>query len=116
MTTPTRENTIGAAAPQRPDRIGISVVLPCYNECDNIQEAYEAVVDGLSDYDIELVFVDDGSTDGTLAAIRGLAGLDPRVRYLSFTRNFGFEAAFSAGFRYSAKPWILQLDTDMQFP
>ena len=47
MTTPTRENTIGAAAPQRPDRIGISVVLPCYNECDNIQEAYEAVVDGL---------------------------------------------------------------------
>jgi hypothetical protein len=116
MTTPTREDTIRAAALQHSDRIGISVVLPCYNESDNIQDVYESVVDGLSAYDLELVFVDDGSTDGTLPAIRHLADLDSRVRYLSFTRNYGFEAAFSAGFRYSGKPWILQLDADMQFP
>jgi len=116
MTTPIREDTIRTASQQHSDGIGISVVLPCYNECDNVQDAYESIVDGLSAYDLELVFVDDGSTDETLPAIRRLADLDPRVRYLSFTRNFGFEAAFSAGFRYSAKPWILQLDADMQFP
>src|SRR5262245_10119098 len=116
MTTPTREDTIRAAAQPHSEQIGISVVLPCYNECDNVRDAYESVVDALSGYDLELVFVDDGSTDGTLPAIRRLADLDARVRYLSFTRNFGFEAAFSAGFRYSRKPWILQLDTDMQFP
>jgi len=121
MTTPTREDTTRNTAlqhsvPAGHDRIGISVVLPCYNESDNIQDAYESVVDGLSAYELEMVFVDDGSTDGTLPAIQRLADLDSRVRYLSFTRNFGFEAAFSAGFRYSGKPWILQLDADMQFP
>jgi glycosyltransferase involved in cell wall biosynthesis len=115
MTTP-RQDTIRPAPGQHSERVGVSVVLPCYNEVDNVHKAYESVVDGLSSYDIEVIFVDDGSTDGTLAAIQRIADIDPRVRYASFTRNFGFEAAFSAGFRYSTKPWILQLDADMQFP
>jgi glycosyltransferase involved in cell wall biosynthesis len=116
MTAPPREDVLAAVPPRYVERVGVSVVLPCYNEADNIQAAYTSIVDSLSEYDLELVFIDDGSTDGTLSTIRRLADVDPRVRYLSFTRNFGFEAAFSAGFRYSTKPWALQLDIDMQFP
>ncbi len=95
---------------------GLSVVIPCFNEADNIDHVYGEVVAELGDLDLELVFVDDGSTDGTLAAVAALAAADPRVQYISFTRNFGFEAAFSAGYRYARKPWILHLDADQQFP
>jgi len=94
----------------------LSVVVPCYNESENVLPAYREIVSELSDLDLELVFVDDGSTDGTLARVKELAAVDPRVHFLSFTRNFGFEAAFSAGYRYSRQPWILHLDADLQFP
>jgi polyisoprenyl-phosphate glycosyltransferase len=94
----------------------LSVVIPCYNEFDNVAHIYREIVSELEDLDLELVFVDDGSTDATLARIKELAAADPRVRFLSFTRNFGFEAAFSAGYRYSSQPWILHLDADLQFP
>lgn len=94
----------------------ITVVVPCHNEADNVEDAYRAVVAALSDHDLDLLFVDDGSTDGTLSILRRIADTDPRMRYLSFTRNFGFEAAFSAGFRYACAPWVLQLDADLQFP
>lgn len=95
---------------------GISVVVPCYNEADNVEDAYRQVVAEFGDHDVEFVFVDDGSTDGTLPIVRRLASADPRVRYLSFTRNFGFEAAFSAGYRYASRPWVLHIDADVQFP
>ena len=94
----------------------LSVVVPCYNEADNIEPFYDEVVAELGALDLELVFVDDGSTDGTLARVKELAAADERVHFLSFTRNFGFEAAFSAGYRYSRRPWILHLDADQQFP
>ncbi|HEY9389211.1 MAG TPA: glycosyltransferase family 2 protein [Mycobacteriales bacterium] len=94
----------------------ITVVVPCHNEADNVEDAYRAVVAALADHDLDLLFVDDGSTDGTLSILRRIADTDPRMRYLSFTRNFGFEAAFSAGFRYAGAPWVLQLDADLQFP
>lgn len=95
---------------------GLSVVIPCFNEVDNIAPCYREVVAELGDLDLELLFVDDGSTDGTLREITALAATDPRVHYLSFTRNFGFEAAFSAGYRYAGKPWLLHIDADQQFP
>lgn len=97
-------------------RTGVSVIIPCYNEEENVEAAYQAVVGELAAYDLDILFVDDGSTDGTLAAIRRVAADDVRVRHLTFTRNFGFEAAFSAGFRYARRPWSLQLDADLQFP
>lgn len=99
-----------------PDQSGLSVVIPCFNEADNIGPSYREITNELGHYSLELLFVDDGSVDGTLDEIRGLAAADPRVRYLSFSRNFGFEAAFSAGYRYAAKPWILHVDADQQFP
>lgn len=95
---------------------GITVVVPCFNEADNVEEAYRQIVAELGDRDVEVLFVDDGSTDDTLRLVRDLAAADPRVQYLSFTRNFGFEAAFSAGYRYATRPWVLHIDADVQFP
>jgi hypothetical protein len=95
---------------------GLSVVIPCFNEVDNVDHVCAEVLSELDRQDLELIFVDDGSTDGTLDAIKRLASADPRVHYISFTRNFGFEAAFSAGYRYARRPWILHLDADQQFP
>lgn len=99
-----------------PETTGLSVVVPCFNEADNIEPCYREIITDLAHYDLELLFVDDGSSDATLDVIKALACVDPRVRFLSFTRNFGFEAAFSAGYRYAAHDWILHLDADQQFP
>ena len=99
-----------------PTQSGLSVVIPCFNEVENLEPSYREITNELGHYPLELFYVDDGSTDGSLEVIRSLAAGDPRVRYLSFSRNFGFEAAFSAGYRYAAKPWILHVDADQQFP
>lgn len=99
-----------------PAESGLTVVVPCFNEVDNVEPSYREIVAELGNLPLELLYVDDGSTDGTLDVIRALAHTDPRVRYLSFTRNFGFEAAFSAGYRYAGKPWLLHMDADQQFP
>ena len=99
-----------------PAEVGLTVVIPCYNEADNVSPAYEEITTKLAGYDLELLFVDDGSTDATLAEVRRLADRDPRVGFISFTRNFGFEAAFSAGYRYARRPWVLHVDADQQFP
>lgn len=103
-------------AAESPARTGLTVVIPCYNEADNIQPSYREILAELGTLDLEIIYVDDGSTDGTLEAIRRIAESDPRVQYISFTRNFGFEAAFSAGYRYASRPWILHIDADQQFP
>ena len=99
-----------------PTEVGLSVVIPCYNEVENIAHVGTEVLAELRDLDIEVVFVDDGSEDGTLAEIKKFAATDQRVHYISFTRNFGFEAAFSAGYRYARRPWVLHIDADQQFP
>lgn len=101
---------------ERAEITHITVVVPCYNEVDNVAASYEEIVGELGDLDLELIFVDDGSSDGTLDIIRGLSQHDQRVGFISFTRNFGFEAAFSAGYRYAAAPWVLHVDADQQFP
>lgn len=94
----------------------LTAVVPCYDEAESIRAAYAEIVAELGRYDLELLFVDDGSTDGSLVMIRELAATDPRVQFLSFARNFGFEAAFSAGYRYASRPWVVHLDADLQFP
>lgn len=95
---------------------GLTAVIPCFNEAEGIDRTYDEVVSELSHYDLELLFVDDGSTDSTLSRIKSLAARDRRVRYISLSRNFGQEAAFGAGFDYASKPWIVQLDADLQSP
>jgi hypothetical protein len=111
-----KRSAAGASSVALPDEVGLSVVIPCYNEVDNVEHIGAEVLAELGNLDLEVIFVDDGSRDGTLDAIRRLAASDSRVQFISFTRNFGFEAAFSAGYRYARRPWILHLDADQQFP
>ncbi|SEN75512.1 glycosyltransferase family 2 protein [Nonomuraea pusilla] len=106
-----------AQAPLPLDDFALTVVVPCLNEADNIHDTYREIAEALGDrVNLEILFVDDGSSDETLARIRSVADRDDRVSYLSLSRNFGIEAAFSAGYRYARYPWVLHLDADLQFP
>jgi polyisoprenyl-phosphate glycosyltransferase len=96
---------------------GLTAVLPCFNEGSQIERAVDAICSELGGIPgFELLVVDDGSTDDTLDRVRRLAAADPRIHYLSFTRNYGLEAAHGAGFRYASQPWLVQLDADLQSP
>lgn len=97
---------------------GLSVVIPCFNEEAVLESTLDEVLVELGDLDLdlEIVCVDDGSSDGTLEVLRRRAEQDRRIHYLSFTRNFGIEAAFSAGYAHASKPWLVHLDADGQFP
>lgn len=95
----------------------LTAFIPCLNEAEQVDRVYAAVDAALSHYpDLEILFVDDGSTDATLAKVKALCAKDPRVRYISFSRNFGLEAAHAAGFRYAGRTWVVQLDADLQSP
>lgn len=97
----------------------ISIVIPLLNEATNLQRLIgrlTPVLDGLGGGDWELIFVDDGSTDDTLAELRRLNAADPRIRAISFSRNFGKEIALAAGLRYAAGSAVIIMDADLQHP
>jgi glycosyltransferase involved in cell wall biosynthesis len=94
----------------------ISFVIPAYNEQESIERLH-AEIDAVAreaKWDIELIFVDDGSTDGTWNVIEVLAARDARVRALRFRRNFGKASALDAGFREARGEFIVTLDADLQ--
>ncbi len=99
----------------------LSVVVPCYDEADVIGpllaalDAERATV-GQRYADFEILVVDDGSTDATLDLVRAAAALDPRVRYLSLSRNFGKEAAMLAGLEHARGRAVAIMDADLQHP
>lgn len=98
-------------------RAGVTAMVPCYNEEACIERAYLTIRAEIDRFDDgEILFIDDGSTDRTLELIKSFADFDSRVKYISFSRNFGLEAAFTAGFKYAAKEWTVQLDADLQSP
>jgi dolichol-phosphate mannosyltransferase len=95
----------------------LSFVLPAYNEAQNVPAmaaALAKVAEPLGRY--EIVFLDDGSTDGTLAEIKALAAANRAVRYVSFTRNFGLQAALRAGLRYARGKAVVLMDCDFEHP
>lgn len=96
----------------------ISLIIPCYNEQDALPYFYSEAVSVLKQMcsTYELIFINDGSKDQTLAAIKELAEKDPHVRYLSFSRNFGKEAAIYAGFCNAGGQYVAVMDADMQDP
>ncbi|GAB2675784.1 glycosyltransferase family 2 protein [Kribbella swartbergensis] len=96
----------------------LSLVVPCFNEVEVIDRFHEAVSRELSEVGspYEIVYVDDGSADGTLDALVRLADDDPAVRYLSFSRNFGKESAMLAGLRYASGDAVVIMDADLQHP
>lgn len=98
----------------------ISIVVPCYNEEETIPIFYgevNKVAEKLKDKaTIEFVFVNDGSKDKTLITLRELAKKDKRVRYISFSRNFGKEAGMLAGLEYTTGDYVTTMDVDLQDP
>jgi dolichol-phosphate mannosyltransferase len=95
----------------------ISVVLPAHNEAGNVgpmAATLERVLKAFGRY--EIVFVDDGSSDGTLAAIRTAAIANPAIRYISFTRNFGHQEALRAGLRHARARAVIVMDADFEHP
>lgn len=97
----------------------VSLIVPCYNEekaLPSFWKEAKTVTDQLTDYSFEFIFVDDGSRDGTLTILRELAAADSRVKYISFSRNFGKEAAMYAGFSHAKGEYTAVMDADLQDP
>ena len=96
--------------------MNFSIVVPIYNEEDNIAALYQAITSALdgSDTDYEIIMVDDGSADGSFAALKAVAARDQRVKVIRFRRNFGQTAAMSAGFDAAAGAIIIPMDGDLQ--
>jgi glycosyltransferase involved in cell wall biosynthesis len=94
----------------------ISVIIPLYNEKDSLVELYQGVVAEISLHtsDYEILFVDDGSVDGSFETLLELQSRDPHVRILRLRRNFGKSAALAAGFRMAKGDIIITLDADLQ--
>jgi dolichol-phosphate mannosyltransferase len=99
-------------------KLTVDLVMPIFNEAGVIERIYEqvrTVVDGLP-YDFHFYYVDDGSTDGTADSLLAIADQDPRVAILTFSRNFGHQAALTAGLEHSMGEIIITMDGDGQHP
>jgi dolichol-phosphate mannosyltransferase len=99
-------------------RARLSVVVPAHNEAANIAAVYEAISRAVRslDVDLELIFVDDGSSDGTGRLVDDIAARDGRVRLIELTRNFGHQAALWAGLGAASGQAVITLDCDLQHP
>jgi glycosyltransferase involved in cell wall biosynthesis len=112
LADPARLRVVGVDAPV------LSIIVPVYNEAANLpalREELSAVLDALA-MESEIVLVDDGSSDDSWAAITTWHATDPRVRALRFARNFGKEAALSAGLLNSRGDAVVLMDSDLQHP
>ena len=97
----------------------LTVIVPCFNEQEALPIYYKEmckIMLQMQDVEMELLFVDDGSTDGTLSVMKDLHTLDERCRYLSFSRNFGKEAAIYAGLKNTTGDYVAVMDVDLQDP
>ena len=108
---------------ERPARPLISVVVPCFNEQDVLPLTHRRLVETLGgtseasrNFDLEIVYVDDGSSDSTPALLDGIMRSDPRVVIVPFTRNFGHQAAVTAGLMEAAGDAVVVIDADLQDP
>jgi polyisoprenyl-phosphate glycosyltransferase len=94
----------------------ISIIVPCFNEEGNIEILYEKIKSQLPNHNIEYLFIDDNSNDNTLAIIQNLSKTDEKVKFLSFSRNFGHQSALRAGLEYSTGDSVISMDADLQHP
>lgn len=95
----------------------LSIIVPCYNEAEVLEAFFKEitrVADGCADYEFELLFVNDGSKDDTQNIIESFAKTDERVKYISFSRNFGKEAAMLAGLEHCTGDFAGFIDADLQ--
>ncbi len=97
----------------------LTAIVPCYNEEEALHFFYEEmkkVMEKMQEVEFELLFVNDGSKDNTLQEIKKLADYDSRVKFVSFSRNFGKEAAIYAGLQYAGGDLVCIMDADLQDP
>ncbi len=101
----------------------LSVVVPCYNEeeaipffHEELKKVMEVFAQKYPEVTFEVLFVDDGSTDGTLTVIKDLRANDERIHFISFSRNFGKEAAIYAGLKNAKGDYVVMMDADLQDP
>lgn len=97
----------------------VSILVPCYNEEQSLPLLYEElikVIDNLPDYEWEMLFVNDGSKDGTMHILASMREKDKRVNYLDLSRNFGKENAMLAGFDFVTGDCMILMDADLQDP
>lgn len=96
----------------------ISIVVPCYNEGKTIPVFYAALIPVLEEIDAEyeILFIDDGSSDDTLFVIKSMTKQDHAIKYISFSRNFGKEAAMFAGLEAASGDYTVIMDVDLQDP
>ncbi len=94
----------------------ISVVIPVFNEENNIIPIYESLCNILKDYSLEIIFINDGSSDNSQFILNELASKDKNVKVITFTRNFGHQAALTAGIDFAKGDAIVTMDCDFQDP
>ncbi len=98
----------------------VDIIVPCFNEAEGLALFYQEtdkVVSAVSGWSFRYILVNDGSRDGTLAVMRTLASAHPdKVKYLSFSRNFGKEAAMYAGLQHADADYVIIMDADLQHP
>ena len=97
----------------------ISIIVPCFNEVETLDIFYretKKVIDTDLKMDYEMILIDDGSRDGTLSVMKSLSEADPSVKYISFSRNFGKEAAMYAGLVHAKGEYVTIMDADLQDP
>ena len=94
----------------------LSIVIPTYNEEKNVIAVYNSLVDKLSSIkkEHEIIFIDDGSTDSTLDALKSLRDKDKRIKIISFTKNFKKGSALAAGLKRASGNIVITMDSDMQ--
>lgn len=116
MATSLRAFNIVPSAEDSPEQIQLSVIIPVYNEEQNVVPLHEAISPVLDQIDrrSEVIFIDDGSKDGTYDLLKGLNASDPRCRIIRFRRNFGQTAAMAAGFAHARGEILITLDGDLQ--
>ena len=113
----------GSGGTQVEDKKLISVIVPCYNEQEVLPMFYKEIMKVSAEMqakypetEFEYLFIDDGSKDRTLKTLRALAQHDKRVRYISFSRNFGKEAGIYAGLSNAKGDYCVVMDADLQHP
>lgn len=97
----------------------VDIIVPCYNEEEGLALFYQEtqkILNGMADYAFTYILIDDGSSDKTLTVMKRLAAADSHVKYLSFSRNFGKEAAMYAGLSASRSDLVIIMDADLQHP
>lgn len=114
MATVLRESHV--SQPDQAVKVNVSVIVPVFNEDANVQPLYSMLKPVLERMgcSYEIIYIDDGSRDGTFDVLRGLNEQDPRCRIIRFRRNFGQTAALAAGFAYARGQFIVTLDGDLQ--